>query len=235
MKKEEQNQLDSLERVEDFMTQRGVVLGAIATSADRKAVTDVLAQVRQYINTQGVALTTHASQNARVAALAKQLHRNHIAPVVKFAQGNLRGVPEFAVLGKLPSAGATKKLADAGFKLAIAAKPYLSLMTAAGFPADTLDQLTAASNALNDAIIKREPMRTAAVESTRKLAKLLQQGRDAVRRMDGVMLKRFVGDEPALAAWQAASRVMPNVAGRHPAVAIPVTQAPVAATPATAK
>src|ERR1041385_7069097 len=116
MRKDQQNQLDSLERVDDFITQHGVALGAIAASADRKTVTDVLAQIRQYITTQGTSLAAHSSQNARVSALAKQLYRNHVAPVVKFAQGNLRGTPEFAVLGKLPSEGATKKLVDASYK-----------------------------------------------------------------------------------------------------------------------
>jgi hypothetical protein len=106
-------------------------------------------------------------------------------------------------------------------------------MAAAGFPADTVDQLVAATNALNDAIVKREPMRTNRVQSTGSIDKLIAQGRDGVRKINAVLAKRLVADAPALASWRSASRVdAKQGAVRKPAVA-PVKITPVATTPAT--
>jgi restriction endonuclease Mrr len=243
MKKTVQNQVDSLVRAEDFFTTHGVVLGAIATSADRKTIDDVVNQVRTHITAQGTIKDVLRGQNALVASLAATLWTNHVKPLARFARASLKGVPDFATLTKRVKPAATKKLLDQAYVLANTGKPYLPAMTTAGFPADTLDQLTAAANDLNTALLKREPMRTAPVESTKALETLVQKGREAIRRLDGVMMKKFVADGPSLAAWKAASRVMPNSTGSHkpagttaPATATtPVVTPPVAPAPTAAK
>jgi hypothetical protein len=72
-------------------------------------------------------------------------------------------------------------------------------------------------------------MRTARIQSTGSIARLLEQGRDGVRKIDAVLAKRLVADAPALAAWRSASRVD----AKQGAVRKPAVQAPVTVTPAT--
>jgi hypothetical protein len=181
MRQDEQREFDSLIRSQDFFTKNGVAIGPVATSAAKKQIDDAVSQIRAHITAQGATTRAIAGQNGRIAGMAAQLVRSHIAPITKFARASLKGVSDYETLTKTPNAATTKKLVTQAYVIAKAAAPYAGAMAAAGFPADTVDQLLAATNELNDAIVKREPMRTARVQSTGSIAKLLEQGRDGVR------------------------------------------------------
>ena len=228
----DQRKLDSLIRAQDFFGNNGVAIGPVATSAAKQQIDDAVSQIRAHVTDQGATTRAIAGQNGLVAGLAKDLRQSHIMPITKFARANLKGVSDYATLTKTPDPATTKKMVSQSFAIAKAAAPYASAMATAGFPADTVDQLLAATNALNDAIVKREPMRVSRVQSTGSIDKLLQQGREAVRKIDGVLSKRLVGDAPTLAAWKSASRVdAKGGAVRKPAVVKPATTTPAAATP----
>ena len=234
MRQDQQRKLDSLIRSQDFVDKNGAAIGPVATSTAKKQIDDAVSQVRAHVTEQGATARAIAGQSGRITGMALELVRSHVSPITEFARANLKGVSDYQTLTKTPSAATTKKLVSQAYAIAKAAEPYASQMTAAGFPTDTVDQLLAATNELNDAIVKREPMRADRVKSTESIDKLLKAGRDGVRKINAVLAKRLVGDAPALAAWRSASRVDAKPgAVRKPAVKAPVTTTPVATTPAT--
>ena len=75
--------------------------------------------------------------------------------------------------------------------------------------------------------MKREPLAAGRVQSTEAIVKLIELGRDGVRKIDAVLAKRLASDAPALAAWKSASRVQFKVGSvRKPALMEPVTIKP---------
>ena len=232
MRQDQQRKLDSLIRAQDFFDKNGVAIGPVATSVAKKQIDDAVSGVRAHVTDQGATARAIAGQNGLIAGMAQQLVKSHILPVTQFARANLKGVSDYQTLTRTPKVSSTKKLVSQSYAVAKAASPYASQMTAAGFPADTVDQLLAATNELNDAIVKREPMRASRVKSTESIDKLLKEGRDGVRKISAVLAKRLVGDGPALAAWRSASRVdAKQGAVRKPAVVKPVTTTPAAVAP----
>jgi hypothetical protein len=236
MRQDQQREFDSLIRAQDFMGKNGVAIGAVVNSAAKKQIDDAVSQLRQHVTAQGATARAVAGQTGRIQGMAQQLVRSHLAPITKFARANLhQGTSDYETLTKTPKATSPKKLVSQAFSIAKSATPYANAMAAAGFPADTVDQLLAATNELNDAIMKREPMRADRVRSTGSIDKLLGQGRDGVRKIDAVLAKRLVADAPALAAWRSASRVDAKQGGaRKSAVQAPVTVSP-ATMPESAK
>jgi hypothetical protein len=192
-----------------------------------KQVEDALSQVRQYVTAQGATALVVEGQTGRIRGMAENLVRTHLGPIAKFARASLKGVPEYATLAKTARAATPKRLVTHAYAVVEAANPYAAAMTAAGFPADTIDHLMAATNELNETIVKREPLAAGRVQSTEAITTVIEQGRDGVRKIDAVLAKRLASDGPALAAWKSASRVQAKVgSARKPSLMEPVTIKP---------
>ena len=207
MRQDQQRKLDSLNRAQDFFGVHADVLGAIGSSAARAQIDQSVAGIRDYVTAQGTADRILVGQNSQQRKLAKDLVKSHMAPIAKFARANLRGVPDFSTLSKSGNPLSPKELVTGALTMANAAAPYVSAMTAGGFPADTVAQLTAAANALNAATIARDNTRHRRVGSTKNIETLIKSGREGVRKIDAVISKQFVSDEAFLASWKSASRV----------------------------
>lgn len=221
MRQDQQRKLDSLYRSQDFRTMHADVLTSLKDSAAAKQVDDAVAGIRDQITAQGSADRALAGQTSRRQALAKDLVQTHMKPIAKFARANLRGVPDFSTLRKSGSANSPKPLVTSALSMAKSAAPYAAAMTAAGFPADTVEQLTAAANALDAATIERDNTRHHRVESTKNIATLLQDGREGVKKMDAVISKQFVANDAILAGWDSASRVNAKPGSVRKAVVTP--------------
>ena len=219
MKQEEQRKLDSLIRVQEFLSRNHDLVGGDAMANVVKQVDDAVSQVRQHVTAQGATALVVEGQTGRIRGMSKNIVRTHLGPIAKFARASLMGVPEYATLAKMAREGTPKRVVSHAFAVVEAAKPYIGAMTAAGFPADTIDHLLAATNELNETIVKREPLNAGRVHSTETIVKLIELGRDGVRKIDAVLAKRLASDAPALAAWKAASRVQFKAGSvRKPAV-----------------
>lgn len=207
VKNEEQRKLDSLIRVQDFIAKNPDLVGPISASAAARQVHEAVAQIREHITAQGATALMVQGQTGRVTGMAKNIARVHLVPIAKFARATLSGVPEYATLAQRVRTDAPKTLVSHAYAVAKAAAPYVDTLVAAGFPADTIDRLVAATNELNEAIMKREPLAATRVQSTVSIVKLIAMGREGVRKMDAVLANRLSSNAPALAAWKAASRV----------------------------
>ena len=234
MRQDQQRELDALHRVLDFLNTRIDILRMLWDSVARKQVEQAVAGIRDHITAQVSADLVLAGQNSRQTALAKELVRKHMAPIARFARAKLRGLPDFSTLRKSGNPARPKALVDHAFAMVKASAPYADAMTAAGFPPDSITQLTAAAEALEQATIKRNNTRVGRVQSTTNIRTMLDIGREGVITLDAVISKQFESDQAILDAWASASRIdaKPGAVRKSVAAPTPVPSAtPVAQVP----
>jgi hypothetical protein len=207
VRQEQQRQLDSIVRVQDFVHTHAELLRGLQESDVLKQLKDSIAAIFDHGNTQGTTQRSLAGQTSRQRALEKQLVRSHMIPIAKFARAKLRGAPDFAALTPRGDNLVGATLLRSARSMATAAAPYADALTAGGFPADTIAQFTAAIDAVSDAIAQRGHLRYVRVGSTKGIAEQIARGREAVKLLDAAICRQFAFDETFLAAWASASRV----------------------------
>jgi hypothetical protein len=207
MNQEEQRMFDSLVRVQKCTDANVGVFGSITTSEGRREVDAAVDEVLTHHTTQGVAVRALQGGIKTQKAMAAELVASHLLPIAKFARTKLRGTPDFGELTQPVDTAKPKQLIGKARSMAVAAAKYMDRFTAAGFAADTVDRLTAATNALAEAITQR-----AAARGRRKLARnqitaALLRGRDGVRVLDSLISQQLKPNDPLLMTWKSESRV----------------------------
>jgi len=163
-----------------------------------------------HINDQANANRVLAGQMASQTAISKELITKHMQPITKFARAKLRGLPEVTALTSPGRSGSPKPLLRAARSMATAAAPYQAQLTEAGFPADTVAQLTAAADSLDAVLAQRAQAKGDRVGSTKGIHESLIVGRDAVKLLGAAIHRQFSHDASLLAIWRSASRVTAN-------------------------
>jgi hypothetical protein len=207
MQQVQQRSLDALRRVQDFLDTHADQVGALKDSAGRKQLDDAVTLVASHTDDQSAASLAMTGQISQQRALETGLRAQHMQPIATFARAKLRGVPDFAALTKSGAGLLPKQLVHAARAMATAAAPHADVLTAAGFPADTIAQLGAAATALETAMTDRANTNVRRVGATRGLREELLRGREAVSMLNAVVSKQFAGDKTFLAAWRAAHRI----------------------------
>jgi hypothetical protein len=227
---------DSLERVPEFLDAHADVLGAIVTSEGRKDVDAAIIAVQAHRTMQGTAIRELAGHKSTQLALAKELSHSHMLPIAKFARGKLRGVPGYAELTKAVNVGAPKKLLADARSMAKVAAGYVDRFVSAGMAADTVDKLSAAADALDEAIKRRIGSHQSRKASTDSIDALLQQGRDGVAVLDALITQQLKSNDPLLATWKSESRIQdkPGKVRAKPVAATTPKPVTVTATPVVA-
>ncbi|HXC24286.1 MAG TPA: hypothetical protein VNU46_00115 [Gemmatimonadaceae bacterium] len=192
-----------------------------------QALQDAVTQLISYTSTtaSGAIDGSIATRNA----LRRTLRVDHLDPIRRVSRALKLTHPEIPSLVRLPAfdAGIDAQL-SAARAIARDITPYHDLFVADGLPADFIDQLNAAIQALAQSADARraEQQQRAATQEGIKTA--LANGRQAARHLDPLVRSAIknandpVNDPLALAAWERAYR------------AVRVTVPPVAATPASA-
>ncbi len=154
-----------------------------------------------------------------------------MAPIASFARGKLKGVPNFAALTKAGARVQGRRLVSEARAMVTAATPQTDALTKGGFPSDTVAQLGAAADALDQAISDRANAKVSRVTATQGLQQALSQGRDAVHMLDGGVRKLLVGNKTLIAGWVSAKRrnIKPGIP-RTPAATLAVPPVPAAST-----
>jgi hypothetical protein len=202
-----QREAESLDRVLDYMAVNAVALGPILRSKPAAEVRDAVDQIRALHNVQGTANLVMDGQLARARALADALRGHHMNPIADFARVRCRAVPDMAALTSSNHRLRGRALAAAGHALAEAAVPHLDVLIRGCFPPDVIDQLSAAAQALDQAITDYATTRAARIGATAGIRDTVRKGRGAARALDSVVTKRLSGNEALLASWRAAFRV----------------------------
>jgi hypothetical protein len=202
-----QRVFDSLERSDSLVEQNPKEFGSIVTSQARQDLRAVIAEVRQHDTNQDSAVRTLEGQMGSQVALAEDLVYANLRPIAKFAIGKLRGVPEYAALTATGEAMKPKKLLTAARSMAVAAAKYADEFTAAGLAADTVTRLTAATDALENALHQRMAARQQRKNAANNLDKVLAKGRDAVKVLESAITQVLKSSDPLLATWKTESRI----------------------------
>lgn len=207
MNQVQQRTLDSLRRVLVFLDEHLDVLRAIVMSQARKDVDAAIVAATVHHTTQGTASRQATGQVNQQGALAKELAHSHMMPIAKFARGKLRGVPEFAELTKPVNVTKAKKLLADARSMASAASKYVDRFVGAGFAPDTVDKLSAAADALDQAMKQRIESHGRRKASTDAIDPVLLEGRESVVVLDALITQQLKSDDPLLATWKSESRI----------------------------
>ena len=206
MKSSQATTLNTLTRVQRFLDANGPSLGDINASGYRKILDDVIDKLSAHAANQTTTKRTAAAESAKERVLRNALKLNHMRPIATVAGAQLRQVPDFAAL-KMPPKNATSRLLIAWTAaMKNAAGEYVSAFVGAGLPADFLDQLRSAADALGNSIANRTSNGAAQRGATVGLDAEATRGRQAVKVLDSLVEPLIHGDLALLGQWTAAKR-----------------------------
>jgi hypothetical protein len=207
MKQEQQRQLDSLRRVQDYLNVHAAELGSAVSAGVRQQLDEAIARIDTFDNAQGSTKLELDGLISRRRALEVELRHKHMVPIALFARARLQGVPDFAALTNSGLRLERSRLVAAARAMATAATPHLDALVSNGFPSDTVTQLVAAADAVSSAMAERAGMHVRRVGATKGIEAQLRRGREAVAVLKAVVGKQAAGDLVMLAGWRVAHRV----------------------------
>lgn len=199
--------LQSLRNVEAFLDQHADVLADVVKSGTRQKLADAIAALSTHVAGQAGSRLASKGATRKHYALRRALIRDHMAPVARIAAADLPRTPELAPLRMPPQNLPAEKLAAAAYGMADAAKPFIEVFTAAGLPADFLEQLVAAADAMTASLDERAQNRSAQRGATTGLKASLSAGRRIVHVLDAFVRTALKDDPALLSAWNGAKRV----------------------------
>jgi hypothetical protein len=147
-----------------------------------------------------------AAEAAKERVLRNALKLNHMRPLATVANAQLRQVPDFVAL-KMPPRNATSRTLIAwAAAMKTAAGEYSDAFVGAGLPADFLDQLQTAADALGNSLTNRTSNGAAQRGATIGLDAEATRGRQAVKVLDSLVEPLIQGNLALLGQWTAAKR-----------------------------
>ena len=207
MQKKQQYTLDSLHRVQAFLDVHAGVIGSLKQTEARKQLDGAVGRATAQENDRGTAERTLAGAGHEVRQLVGDLKAGHMTPVAQFARANLRGVPNFKALAHVPHNLRGASLVGAARAMATAALPYVDTLAKAEFPAESVQQLAEAADALKGALDGRMAARSQRVVATAGVRHELGLGRGSVAMLDPIVTKRLAGYPELFAGWRSAKRM----------------------------
>ena len=199
----------------------------------KQVLEDVVAQLSGHSSEQIVGGRLSQAERRRQEALCAKLREHHLRPIVAIARAEMRAMPGIEKALRLPVAtlGVTKLVAQAQ-AIRETAKLYEPAFVKNGRPADFLEQLGTAIDAVTQSTLGRAKNVGRQVGAKAGIAQEARRGRDAVEMLDSIVRVVFEGNDPVLRAWEVAKRVkaMPGggsatVSAHSPAPAAPEVKA----------
>ncbi len=207
MQKHDAKRIEALDRVEGFLDKNRDALTTAITStahenfsASRGRMIENMAAQEEH--TRGI-----KSAGGVTRRLASRLLRKHMRPISVVARKQLPTVEEFRALTLPQRRKHFLVLAAAGIGMARAAKRHESTFIAAGLPADFIDQLEKASQALQQSVADKGAIKALRVTATRGLRKEGRAAMYALRLLDTLVRGELDPDNPLLDEWANVSRV----------------------------
>ncbi|HVT37498.1 MAG TPA: hypothetical protein VHE78_00500 [Gemmatimonadaceae bacterium] len=222
----------SLRRVQQFLDTHADVVGSVNTTDARQRLNTLVTRLAATVDEQGTHTRQSRGEVQRRQQLERVLIRKYMTPLAKFARAQLEGAPGFAALTPSGNDLRTERLVQSARSMALAATPLADILARAKFPADFVQQLTAAADAVKASVDASATTRVRRNGATRQVASALSQGRNAVATLDSLVSHIILGDDRLEREWRSAKRVM-RPATSPASAAPPVTPAPPAPVPAS--
>lgn len=218
----------SFRRVLDLLD----TLAAVAFLKDapaRRQLDEAVMQLELFAGQQGSSKDALKGQGKLQLKLESALLKEHMQPIADFARSQLGGTPEFAELTRTVTGLTGERLVNAAKDMATNAAKHQDAFVRHGFPADTVAQLTAATDALAAVVRTADKLRVTRSTATEGVDVQWRLGKEAVGTLNAAMKKQFATDSTTLAAWRAAKRV--TIKPVRPDAATPAPVTTPAATP----
>jgi hypothetical protein len=212
MKSKQTRSLQAFRRVQAWFAQHPEVLANSGSS--QQALASQLDALKQVVDSMTAGATEQTTQKGQATLAAKdeqQLRADvrslHMKAIVTVA-GALRGkVPGMGVF-KLPSREMrSENLVHAAEAVRTTASVYKDVFVEHGLPADFLDQLDAATSALEQSVDARGVARSRIAGASSSLANEQELGRQIVTMIDASLTHALKSDPATLASWRQAKRV----------------------------
>jgi hypothetical protein len=201
------NLLQSLRSVKEFLNENAARLGDVVTSGARVKLDQTIAALESHVAEQVGSVLAARGATERRRVLMTELVRDHMAPIARIAQADLPHIPEIEAF-RLPRNNlSTERLAAAAHGMAQQAAPYADHFVKAGLPLDFIERLTAAADAMVQAVNDRAQSRGRRSGATKGLKATLTTARKLVQVMDAMVTSKLAGDPALLASWKQVKRV----------------------------
>jgi hypothetical protein len=201
------NLLQSLRAVEEFLDVNAARLEGVVNTGVRQKLGETISALEMYVAEQAGSSLASQGATQRNRALRTVLVRDHMAPIARLVQAELPPAPEVDALRMPNPAWSIERLAAAAHGMAQAAAPFTDAFVAAGMKPDFVTRLTAAADAVIQAVSDRAQSRGKMSGATKGLKTTLASGRRLVRAIDAFVASEFANDPALLANWKRVKRV----------------------------
>lgn len=207
--------LEALHSVQVFLDKHGEALGAVNQSGARKNVDAVAAELQAHAVQQDGGRRKAIGETSHQRELRLEL-RFTMRPIAAVAAARLREVTNFAAL-RLPSYRLRgMAMVAAAHSMADTASGFTEVFLEAGLPADFIEQLRQAADALSASYDQRRDGQTERSTGTRGLVDAERRARHALRILDTLVVPALKHDEALLRGWRSARMVQAKPGGRPP-------------------
>ena len=206
MKYEQGRVLEALHAVQVFLDTHPEALDEVNKSGARKNLDDVAAELQTHAVRQDGGRRKAIGETAHQRELRLAL-RFAMRPIVEVGSAKLRETPQFAALRMPPYRMRGMAIVAAAHAMADAATPNTAIFNEAGLPADFIEKLRRAADAVSASYDTRRDGQTARMGATRGLKEAERRGRQALRILDTLVVPVLGRDDALIAAWRAARRI----------------------------
>lgn len=207
MRTKEANQLEALRNVQVFLDANRDRLPAIVTSGTRCRLDESLARLAQHADDQASSAASSRNCTQRYHALRRRLLRSHLVPIALIArttQPPLSELEQFRIPRGKPT---SQQLAAAAHAMADAAAPHADTFVAAGLPANFIEQLQQASEAMTSELAARAQEWARHRVATEALRAGIASARRIVKVLDAFVRSACEYDEGMIAGWESVTHV----------------------------
>jgi hypothetical protein len=233
MQAKQKQAIETYQRVQDFLTAHPPPESP-GYLAQKKALDGVVATLDDHSVNQAMGRRLSRAEVARQRALRKALRQQHLAPIAQIARATLSDAPGIEKALKMPPSDISPlKLVAEANAMRSAAALYQPQFIEAGRPADFLEQLDAAAEALRQALLGKARNVGRQVGAGAGIDREIKRGRRAIEVIDTIVTAAFRDDQNVLATWRSAKRVRAVPGGKIPVSDVAPNLALVAAAPAS--
>jgi hypothetical protein len=232
MQSRQGNMLQSLRAVEEFLDTNAAALDDVVNTGARRKLATLITALDATVTEQAGSSVVSQGGTRRYHALRTALLRDHMAPIARMARADLPATPEVEALRMPKSNWSATRLAAAAHGMAVAAEPFRQRFVDAGLPADFVERLTEAADAMVQSLSDRAQHRGRLSGATKGLQSTLASGRKLVAVIDALVASKLADDPALLANWRKVKRVRRvAVHGQDETMPLPVALPPDAKVP----
>lgn len=230
MRSTEANQLEALRNIPAFLDEHRDRVPGVAACGMRHRLDEALERLARHADDQASSAAGSLNCTQRYLALRRELVGTHLLPIALIARTTEPPLSELAQLQPPRGKPTALQLASAAHAMAEATTPYSETFIAAGMPADFVDQLRRASDAMMAELGARTQERARHRVATEALRAGLASARRMVNVLDAFVRAECGQDDGLLAGWTSAIHVRRSARrAETPQVAAPAPLALIAA------